>query len=114
MGVLSDDDVRRYLTPGEQLINEAAAYGIPIEHLAPNTGPSVAPLNGVVASHGVMEFQVMVTSMREPCQLLNYYGHRSVVTTSKDRPAVDCYYCKSVYGSRKSANLERYLLQFVH
>lgn len=109
MGVIDLTDARRYLTSDGQLENEAAIYGVVKEHLSPDTGPSVAPINGVVASIGITEFMVSVTGMRKPARILNYRGEQSVVGKSIDKPATNCLYCNSVYLAGAAANVERYI-----
>lgn len=57
----------------------------------------------------VTEFMVGVTGLRKPQGLLNYYGHRGIMTCSKADPAPDCYYCKGVRGTGTRAGVERFL-----
>jgi len=72
------------------------------------TGPSVSPVNGVVASLAVTEFMLAVTGMAKPRRLVNYVGHLLRLTTAK-APESDCYYCKGIRGSGVAADVERYL-----
>jgi hypothetical protein len=88
--------------------NVAAIYGIERAALG-ETGPSVASINGVVASLGATEFMAAVTGMRVPIRLATYKGHESIVTRRKDAPPPDCYYCHSVRGQGAAADVERYL-----
>ena len=104
--LLDDDEVRRFMSPPEALENEAAVYGIDPRFLG-ESGPSVASLNGVVASLGVTEFMVTATYMRPPYQHLEYRGDLGVVRTRKDSPT-DCYYCDVVRGQGNAAKIERY------
>lgn len=108
MDLLDMEDVRKYLTPGEQIENEAAVYGIGKEHLKQGTGPSVISINGVVASLGVTEFMAMMTGLRESFRLINYYGHTGKVVQSKDEPHKNCPYCEK-RGVRQRAEVERYI-----
>lgn len=104
---LDSEDVRRYLSTEEERATEAATYGIPHSALG-ETGPSVSPVNGVVASLAVTEFMLAVTGMAEPRRLINYTGHLPRLTTAK-APTTDCHYCKSIRGTYAAADVERYL-----
>jgi hypothetical protein len=106
-GVLSLDEVRRFLSPQETLENEHAVYGVD-RRVLDEAGPSVVSLNGLVASLGVTEFMVAVTGMREPYRHLEYRGHMGIVSRQKDEPAEACYYCNSVRGQGDAAKIERY------
>ncbi len=108
MGLLDMEDVRKYLTPGDQIENERAVYGIGKEYLKQGTGPSVISINGVVASLGVTEFMAMVTGLREPFRLINYYGHTGKIIQSKDEPQENCPYCQK-RGTGAKAEVERYI-----
>ena len=88
---------------------QAAIYGVPHAALG-ETGPSVSPLNGVVASLAATDFMVAVTGMAEPRRLINYAGHLLRLTTAK-APESDCPFCKGIRGSGGSADVERYLRQ---
>ena len=101
-------DVRGYLATEEQRTREAAIYGVPVAALG-RTGPSVSPINGVVASLAATEFMVAVTGMRAPTRLLEYRGQISKVVVNTDLPRPDCYYCKGLRGTGAAADVERYL-----
>jgi molybdopterin-synthase adenylyltransferase len=93
LGQLDQDEIRRAQLSDEELQAEATIYGVTVEALR-GTGPSVVSLNGVVASLAVMEAMVMITGLRPPVKLQNYYGNwGGRITTSNDRPSSDCYYC---------------------
>lgn len=108
MKVLDKTDVRRYISPNGQRENEAAIYGISVNDLTGGTGPSVMPINGVVASLAVLEYMVLVTGLREPKRLINYYGHEQKIGHSLDGSPEDCYYCKR-HGIGEEADVERYI-----
>jgi hypothetical protein len=108
LGQLDDKDVRRYLSTEKERAAEAAVYGIPVAALG-HAGPSVSPINGVVAALAATEFMVAVTGMRPPNRLLTYHGHLSQVRISADQPQPDCYYCKGIRGTPAAADVERYL-----
>lgn len=102
--------VRCYLQSPADRASEEAIYGVAKEALSTKKGPSVSPINGVVASLGAAEFMVAVTGMREPRLLLNYYGRLGKVTDASSttiRP--DCQICKDTHGKRAVADVERYL-----
>lgn len=99
--------VRRYLDSPEARRAEDAIYGINTAALD-EKGPSVSPLNGVIASLAVMEFMVGVTGMRAPTRLQEYRGWQSKVVVSADEPAHGCPIC-SGRGECEAADVERYL-----
>lgn len=108
MGLLDGDAIRKYLTNEADLRREAAVYGIDRPVLG-MTGPSVSPINGVIAGLAATEFMVAVTGMRDPARLIHYRGHQSVVTKSRDEPAPHCLVCKGVWGTGDAGNVYRYL-----
>jgi molybdopterin/thiamine biosynthesis adenylyltransferase len=107
MGELDGRAVQRYLQTDVQREVEAKIYGIDKTLLA-NKGPSVSPLNGVIASLGAMEFMVGITGMRMPFRLLNYRGHLGTVSVRKD-PTSGCFICKGIRDQGNQADVERYL-----
>ena len=108
LGELDMEDVRRYLANEEELRVVDAVYGVPRADLG-QTGPSVSPLNGVIAAHAAVEFMVAVTGMRKPTQLIKYYGHWPKTTTPSDLASNGCYYCRDIRGMGAEAEAERYL-----
>ncbi|UPK05698.1 hypothetical protein [Bradyrhizobium sp. 170] len=101
LDVLDPRDVEAYLSTDTEKAGRAAIYGVPIDALR-ETGPSVSPINGVVAALAATEFMVAVTGMREPQRLINYYGHVPKLTTAKPKP--DCYYCTAIRGKPEDAD----------
>jgi molybdopterin/thiamine biosynthesis adenylyltransferase len=108
LGLLDENDVRSYLSSEAEREAIAKVYGVPRDALGA-IGPSVSPVNGVVAGLAATEFMVAVTGMRQPQRLITYRGYLSTVTVSRDAPSADCYYCKAIRGSGASADVERYL-----
>jgi len=108
LGLLDRRQVRRYFQSDEQRDQEDAIYGINKDALT-QKGPSVSPLNGVVASLAAMEFMVAVTGLRAPTRLQTYRGWTSKVVVSSDEPRARCVQCKGTWGSREAADVERYL-----
>lgn len=106
LDVLDPRDVEAYLSTDAEKAGRAAIYGVPVDALR-ETGPSVSPINGVVAALAATEFMVAVTGMRKPQRLINYYGHVPKLTTAKPKP--DCYYCKGIRGKPQDADAERFL-----
>ena len=88
--------------------NRKAVYGLNEDDLG-TSGPSVATLNGIIASHAATEFMVFATGVREPVRLLTYSGRDGKVRVSQDTPLPDCWYCKSVWGRGQDADVERYV-----
>jgi molybdopterin/thiamine biosynthesis adenylyltransferase len=107
LDLLDPDDVRRYLSSEREQAAQAAIYGVPRAALG-EAGPSVSPVNGVVASLAATEFMVAITGMAEPRRLINYTGHLLRLTTAK-APETDCPYCKGIRGQGAKADVERYL-----
>jgi molybdopterin/thiamine biosynthesis adenylyltransferase len=108
MGELDMDAVHRYLSSESERKAIDAIYGVNRDALA-EQGPSVSPVNGVVAALAMTEFMAAVTGMRPPARLINYRGHLGTVTVSKDEPKANCPYCKGIRGTREKADVERYL-----
>ncbi len=104
---LSLEDVREYFQDPGGRDEESRLYGVPRSELE-ESGPSVVSINGVVASLAVTEFMVLVTGLRLPHRLLRYHGRLGKVTVGVDPPLPSCFYCKSVYGLREKAVVERY------
>jgi hypothetical protein len=89
-----------------------ALYGVE-NNLLGGSGPSVVSLNGVIASLSVTEFMVAVTGLRDPRPLQTYLGREARLTqpsATKGLPRADCYYCKGVFASGASADVERYIV----
>ena len=96
---------RRYLSSDAELHARDALYGVPRDALA-HKGPSVAPLNGIIASLAAMEFLLAVTGLAEPRPGLNYVGHAPRLTIPQ--PKADCQYC-ATRGLGDTADVDRYL-----
>lgn len=108
LDLLDRTAVRNYLSTGRDRAAEREIYGVD-RALLNGKGPSVSPINGVVASLGAMEFMVAVTQMRAARRVLQFRGHESKVTVSNDQPTADCYYCKGTWNQQAAATVERYL-----
>lgn len=108
LALLDRRDVRRYLLSADQRDAEDAVYGITkaaLEH----KGPSVSPLNGVIAGLAAMEFMVAVTGLRKPTRLQEYRGHQSKVVVVANSPRAHCPRCKGTWGTGAAGDVERYL-----
>jgi len=110
LGQLDKRDVRRHFESEEQRDQEDAVYGVARQELN-QRGPSVAPVNGVVAGLAATEFMVAVTGLRCPTRLQEYRGWESKVVVNADSPRPDCPYCKGIRGTGPMADVERYLRQ---
>lgn len=108
LGLLDGDEVRRYLLDDDEQQREAGIYGVPSDVLG-TIGPSVAPLNGVIAALAAVEFMVAATGMRAPTRLIEYRADQSKVLVNLDKPKGDCEYCKGIRGQPDLADVERYL-----
>lgn len=108
LGVLDEDDVRAYLSTDTEKAVIDKIYGID-RRLLHGIGPSVSPVNGVIASLAATEFMVAVTEMREPTRLITYRGDRSRISVSMDAPAANCPYCKGIRSIGAKADVERFL-----
>jgi molybdopterin/thiamine biosynthesis adenylyltransferase len=108
LGLLDKRDVRRYFESEEQRHQEDAVYGID-RHALETRGPSVSPVNGVVAGLAATEFMVAVTGLRRPTRLQEYRAWESKVVVNTDSPQPDCVCCKGIRGTGAMADIERYL-----
>lgn len=108
LGLLDRRAVRRYIETDEQREREDAVYGIAKGALE-KKGPSVSPVNGVIAALAATEFMVAVTGLRAPTRLQEYRGWESKVVVVKDEPRPDCLCCTGIRGKPKEADVERYL-----
>ncbi|MGO4684535.1 HesA/MoeB/ThiF family protein [Hyphomicrobium sp. 2TAF46] len=107
LGELDPVAVRKYLSSTEEKERKDAIYGIKTAALG-QTGPSIAPLNGVIAALGVMELMVAVTGMRPPSRFLDFKGHLGTVNSRRDKPDEGCPYCQN-RGRGAALDVERYL-----
>jgi molybdopterin/thiamine biosynthesis adenylyltransferase len=112
LDLLDRQAIRRYLETPEERQREDAVYGVPMAAFEVK-GPSVSPLNGVIASLAAMEFMVAVTGMRSPNRLQEYRGWQSKVVVSTDPPRPHCAICSGVRGKPAEADVERFL-RFPH
>src|SRR5260221_655941 len=55
LGEIDEKDVRSYFSTDDERARIAANYGVPVEALG-ETGPSVSPINGVIAALAATEF----------------------------------------------------------
>lgn len=108
LGLLDGHEVRRYFQGDKERKEEDAIYGIDRSTLS-TKGPSVSPLNGVIAGLAAMEFMAAVTGLRPPTRLQKYHGWESKVVVNHDPPRKDCALCHSTRGIGLRADVERYL-----
>jgi molybdopterin/thiamine biosynthesis adenylyltransferase len=105
--LIDRDDAGRELAGDVERANRTAIYGVDKELLT-SAGPSVAPINGVVASLGVTEFMLHVTGVRTAKPHLNYNGRTGKVTVGTDPPMADCYYCQGLFAGKLQSEVKRY------
>jgi molybdopterin/thiamine biosynthesis adenylyltransferase len=108
LGVLDADQVQDYFAGAEERKRRDDSYGVAQEVLE-QKGPSVSPINGVVASLAAVEFMVAVTGMRAPRRHVDYRGDRGRVGNVTDQAPGGCFYCAKSYGRGEAANVERVL-----
>ena len=108
LGQLDMEDAQRELGGPEARKLRQAIYGVDKEQLG-RVGPSVASINGVVASLAVTEFMVGVAGIREPQRVITYRANMGKVLVSQDVPRPDCFYCKGVWGQGDRADTQRYI-----
>jgi hypothetical protein len=108
LGLLDRKAVRQYLESDEQREREDEIYGIAKGALE-RKGPSVSPVNGVIAALAATEFMVAVTGLRAPTRLQEYRGWQSKVVVVADEPQPDCPICAGLWGKPAEADVERYL-----
>ena len=108
LGELDRDDVRTYLSSEKERVAVDRIYGVRRVDLE-NSGPSVAPLNAVIAGHAAVEFMVAATGIRAPVRQITYRGDLGRTTTSAGKPEKGCYYCKEIWSTQAKADAERYL-----
>jgi|GEM_PF-850665 len=114
LNLLDRKTIRRFFETEEHRDGEDAIYGIAKGALK-EKGPSVSPINAVVAGLAATEFMAAVTGLRNPTRLQEYRGWESKVVVNTDKPRADCLCCKGVRGKRRAADIERYLtLSFLH
>lgn len=105
--LIDRDEAGRQLAGDVERANRQAIYGVDQSLLA-DSGPSVAPINGVVASLGVTEFMLHVTGQRTAKPHVNYNGRLGRVTLGTDEPAASCYYCHGLFSGNQAASMARY------
>jgi molybdopterin/thiamine biosynthesis adenylyltransferase len=108
LDLLGKQAVRRYLESPEQRQAEDKIYGITRDALEVK-GPSVSPLNGVIAALAAMEFMAAVSGLRPPTRLQEYRGHLSKVVISADKPRSGCPRCLGLWKIGREADVERHL-----
>ncbi len=108
--VLDMQAVTRWLASPEDLAVRDAIYGIDRTLLSAAKGPSVSPLNGVIASLGALEFMVAVVGLRAPRSFLNFHGHLGRLTDAGTAiPPRYCEFCHSHRSGTSRVDVERYL-----
>jgi molybdopterin/thiamine biosynthesis adenylyltransferase len=99
LDVIDRQEASRDLAGDAERANREALYGVAVEHLA-DSGPSVAPLNGVVASLGMMELMAFITGLREPQPHLNFDGRTGKVGLRVERVTDQCYFCDGLFTGK--------------
>ena len=114
-GCLFCHDVVDISSANDDLMSEEAKrdrdriYGVDVVDLG-EAGPSVVSINGIIASTGVTEFMLAVTGLvEEPRRHLVYRGHMGRMAVSTDTGDGDCYFCQTIRGRGKNADVFRYV-----
>jgi len=107
-GEFSEAGLRYGFSTDQQRREEEAVYGIRRGALG-RAGPAVVSLNGILASVAVTEFLVELTGVRPAYLHLEYKGMMGIVARDIDLPDFDCYYCKTLRGMGRAADVERYV-----
>lgn len=105
---LNQAEITRDLSTPEQRAERDRNYGVP-RSLLDRRGPSVVALNGLLASAAVIEFMAFVTRLRAPKEHLTYDGRQGILKHNRDPLPADCYYCRTLRGQGKMADVERYI-----
>lgn len=107
-GQIDQKEIRTERDSTVDTADRQAIYGIVRDELG-NSGPSVGPLNGIVACHGMAELMYLVSGVRRPEPMLTYNGCMGTVTRNQDRPNTDCFYCCGVWTGKVATDINQYL-----
>ena len=107
-GHIDQKEIRRERETKEDQADRDAIYGIDLDRLG-DSGPSVGPINGIVACHGMAELMYLVAGIRHPEAMLTYSGCLGTVTRNQDQPNSDCFYCSGVWTGKVATDINRYL-----
>lgn len=102
---LDSAEASRDLAGLAERANRDAIYGVDSSVLA-DSGPSVASLNGVIASLGMMELFCHLSGLRPPRPFLNYHGPCGKVALRDERRAGTCYFCDGLFAGGHDHDLE--------
>lgn len=108
MDLLDMTAVSKFLSSDNGRRDRDELYGVDKSDLE-GAGPSVVSLNGIIASHAVMEYMLQATGIRKAKRKLEYRGNMGIVAVRNEIHADDCHYCNVVRGSGDKASIDRYL-----
>lgn len=109
LGLISSEEVRRYLADPDIRKDEESIYGVNKE-LLDDRSPSVVTLNGIIASVAATEFFLNQTEIRKAKVYLKYHGNRGILTEVIDEPDNDCYWCKEIRGKHEKIDFNKYII----
>ena len=109
LDVLDREEARRDLATDDERDQREALYGVDQSFLA-DSGPSVAPLNGVVASAGMFELMAYLTGLRAPQTHLNYNGETGKIAVRSMRRDDNCYFCNGLFPGTLQYDVNELLL----
>jgi len=107
-GQVDQREIRRERETPDDKADAEAIYGVQRDVLG-DSGPSVGPINGIVACHGMAELMYLVTGVRSPDPLLTYNGRLGTMTRSQDQPTPNCYYCSGIWTDTITTDIKRHL-----
>jgi len=108
MDLLDMNAVSKFLATENGRRDRDEIYGVDVSDLD-EVGPSVVSLNGIIASHAVMEYLLQATGLRKAKRKLEYRGNMGIVAVRNDIHSVDCHFCNVVRSAGDKAHLDRYL-----
>ncbi len=108
MDLLDTVAVSQFLTNENARHDRQEIYGVNFNELDV-AGPSVVSLNGIIASHAVMEYMLQVTGIRKAKRKLEYRGNMGIVAVKHEIQVSDCHFCNVVRGSGDNADITRHV-----
>ncbi len=109
LDVLDREEAGQDLATDDERAHREALYGVDQSFLA-DSGPSVAPLNGVVASAGMFELMAHLTGLRPPQTHLNYNGATGKLAVRVPNRSENCYFCHGLFTGTQQFDVNELLL----
>ncbi|GAB5403932.1 MAG: HesA/MoeB/ThiF family protein [Aureliella sp.] len=96
LDILDREEANMDLASDRELANRTSVYGVEPELLG-DSGPSVGPLNGVIANAGMFELMAYLSGLRAPIIHQNFNGATGKLTVRQHKPKPDCYFCDGLF-----------------